>query len=202
MSTTVTAAGPKVVLTAGDAPTGTPAVRCSDAPPCWKMSTQETSSRDCTSRLVTTRLVGFGADGLHLLLGDAAFTNFAGGDGSLTETLPYHSDVRCRLERTERLGRTLERDAAAAEGESAGCATCVNSGEEERNAKIPSQREQRDRWFKNKTKTEAATSSVAVVSIDGLVAGTPLPGVHVQRTFSEMSLTRRPFFCAVSSQCQ
>ena len=32
VSTLITAAGPKVLLTAGDASTGTPAVRCSDAP--------------------------------------------------------------------------------------------------------------------------------------------------------------------------
>ena len=36
----------------------------------------------------------------------------------------------------------------------------------------------------NQTKTEAATSSVAAVSMDGPVAETPLAGVHVQRTFS------------------
>ena len=56
VSTIITAAGPKVVLTAGDAPTGTPAVRCSDAPPNWKMSAQETSSRDCTYESIATRL--------------------------------------------------------------------------------------------------------------------------------------------------
>ena len=49
----------------------------------------------------------------------------------------------------------------------------------------------------NQTKTEAATSSVAAVSMDGLVAETPPAGVHVHRTFSEMSLTGRPFFYAV-----
>ena len=142
-------------------------------------------------RLVTTRLVGFGADGLHPLLDDAAITNCAGGDGPLTEPLPYQSDVRCRLEHTERLGRTLERDAAAAEGESTGSATLVNTGDEERNAKIPWQR------GSNQTKIEAVTSSVAAVAMDGLVAETPLAGAHVKRTFSEMSLTSLPFFRAV-----
>ena len=66
------------------------------------------------------------------------------------------------------------------ESESTGCATCVNTGEEERNAKIPSNAI----GVSNQTKTEAATSSVAVVPMDGLVAGS-----HVQRRFSEMSLT-------------
>ena len=108
--------------------------------------------------------MGFGAEGLHPLLDDAAMTNFAGGAGPLTEPLPYHSDVRCRLEHTERLGRTLERDAAAAEGVSTGCATCVNTGEEGRNAKIPWQREHRDRWFKpdeDRSGNELRSRSVA-----------------------------------------
>ena len=98
----------------------------------------------------------------------------------LTETLPCHSDVRCRLEHTERLGRT--------HGESTGCATYVNFGEEERHATIVGS---------SQTKTEAATSSVAAVSMDELVAETPPAGVHVQRRFSEMSLTCLPFFRAV-----
>ena len=116
-------------------------------------------------RFVATRLVAFGADGLHPLPDDAAFTNFAGGDGSLTDTLPYHSDVRCRLERTERLGRTsnvtLQPPNESPQGAQR-VSTLVKRSETPRFLSNENNAIGRS----NQTKTEAASSSVAAVLMD------------------------------------
>ena len=61
--------------------------------------------------------------------------------GALTE--PFRTTLTCGADWSTRSGSE-----GHSNGESTGCATCVNFGEEERHAKILSQRERRDRWFK------------------------------------------------------
>ena len=165
--------------------------------PTWRTTPVKRNNVGFEGHLVTTRLVGFVADGLHPYQDNTAITNFAGGDGPLMEPLPYHSDVRCRLEHTERLGRTLERDAAAAEGEPTGCATCVNTGEQERNAKIFWQREKRDWWFKTDEDRELRSRS-----INGLVAETPLAGCARAKNIVRDVIDGSSIVQGSSNQCQ
>ena len=128
-------------------------------------------------RLLHMQTSPIGADGLHPLLDDAART-------SRVETKRSRSPFRATL--------TCGAD---------GCATCVNFGEEERNAKIPWQREQRDRWFK--PDEDRSGNELRGRSIDGRTSGGDATGgcARAKNIFRDV-IDGSSIFQSSSNQCQ
>ena len=144
-------------------------------------------------RLVTTRLVGFGADGVHPLLDEAARTSQVEKERSRS---PFRTTLTCGADWSTRSG-----SGGHSNGESTGCATCINFGEEERNAKIPWQREQRDRWFKQDE--DRSNHELRRRSFNGRTCGGDATGgcARAKNIFRDV-IDGSSIFQGSSSQCQ